>query len=499
MSVNSKRIARNSIVLYARLLLNMAIALYTSRVLLQTLGVEDYGVFGVVGGISAMLVSLRGSFASAIQRYYNFEIGQGDNLEKMRRLFMTGWLIHVVLALILFVLLELIGLWMINYCLIFPNGRLSSANFVFQCTVINTILITLCIPIEALILARERMNFYAGLSVFDSIVKLLGVLFLNFVCEEKLEIYGVTLVVIQIINLICNYTYARFNFNEFRFCMNIDKEKLLSLSQFASWNFLGNIAFTLGNEVTNFLLNLFGGVVYNASRSIAYQVKSAVISFMANGMIALRPQAVQLYASENKESFFRIIEFASKTLFYISLLMVTPLIVYTTDILQLWLGTVPPYADIFIQLIMLQVLVRSFHEPIDIIFKSSGHLRNYQFASLISTILILPFSFTILKIGYPIYSVFVLMLIMEVIEFIAIFLLAKSEGLVIGQYVKKVLKPCFLVFMLSASICISIYTNTKNCIPFYFGLIINEMIVSVFVYFIGYTKNERINLLRIIK
>lgn len=499
MTINGNKIAKNSVFLYARLVINMIIALYSSRVLLHVLGVEDYGVFGVVGGVAAMFASLRSSFASATQRFYNYEIGRGDNQDNIKLLFNTSILIHLLLSVFLVVLLEIVGVWLISNKLTFPDGKIEAAYFVFQGTVITTVLTTMCIPFDAMILARERMDFYAGLSILDSVMKLLCIVLLRYIGEDRLQIYTLSLIGIQFFNLLCVYLYARVNFHECRFDNRIDKRNLISLSQFAGWSFFGNFAFAIGNEVSNFFLNIFGGVVFNASRSIAYQVKNAIMSFLSNGMIALRPQAVQQYASGNNDSFFTMIYFSSKTMFYISILMVTPIFLYTKEILQMWLGEIPYFSDIFIKIIMLQILIRSFHEPIDIIFKSSGNLRNYQLASLVSTLLILPISYVFLKFGYPIYTVFVLMVIMESIELVLIVVLAKKEGLSIIKYIKKVIIPCVVVFIVAFACSIFINHYLFNGIHFLGGIFFTEFICIVSVIVAGYDKKEKNSLIKMIK
>lgn len=498
MGINSNKIAKNSIYLYIRLAVNMILTLYSSRILLQALGVEDFGVYGVVGGIAAMFSSLRSSFACAIQRFYNFEIGTNDDPVRMKSLFNTGFIIHLILALVLVLLLEVVGTWLVGHKLSFPEGRVGAAFFVFHCTVITTFFTTLCIPFDGLILARERMSFFAGLSIFDTIIKFIAISLLLLINENRLYIYAVVLVAIQCFNLLCNIIYCRRNFKECRFSKSFDKTKVKELSVFAGWGFFGNLAFTIGNEVSNFFLNIFGGVVYNASRQIAYQVKAAVMSLLANGMVALRPQTMQLYAAGNIASFYNVIYFSSKVLFFMALLMATPIIIYVDNVLLLWLGSIPESSDIFISLIMVQVLIRSFHEPIDIVFKSTGRLKNYQFASLVSTLLILPFSYICLKLGYPLYSVFVLMIIMEFIEWVLIVTLARKEGLSLYRYFIDVVIPCTLLLLFSVGFYILHKSGYFQHIHFLIGIFIIEFVLLFLIFLLGFTKKERSNLFRLL-
>ena len=436
MAINEKRIFKNTIILYLRLFVVIILAFYASRILLQALGIDDFGIYNVVGGISAMFASLKSSFASATQRFYNFEIGKTGNFTNITKIFNISLLIHVGLALILLVLLEGVGVYMINNTLSIPVDRLDAANMVFQMTVVSTILSTLIIPFDAMILARERMDYYAVLSVVDAALKLALIFQLKFLGGDRLVIYSLMLLSVSLLNVLLSAIYCHRCFPECKIKkIDYDRNQILELARFGGWNFVGNLGFSLCNEVNNFFLNIFGGVVANAARGVVLQLKNAIMSFLSNTLVALRPQATQEFAANNHEGFYDTIFYATKMVYYIALSMVIPLFFGANHILRLWLGEVPQNAVIFLQISLIQMLIRSFHEPIDMIFKAIGRLKEYQLISLCVQVLILPITYFILRSGHPIYWVFINMCVSEFLELVLIVRLASSYGLELKRYI----------------------------------------------------------------
>lgn len=495
MDYKNKKIVKNSFWLYIRLLLTMPVAFYTSRILLQQLGVTDFGIYNAVGGIVTMFASLRAAFASATQRFYNYEIGKG-NINELNKIFNVSLLIHIAIALCLVLIIELVGFWFIQNKLVVPIGRLSAVYWIFQCSILSTVFVVLMIPFDAMIIARERMGFYAYLSIIDVILKLLMVLSLIYIDVDKLKMYASFVAMVSFIVFLLSIVYCRRNFKELRVQLYWNKSLFIKMGSFASWNLIGNMAYTFVNEGANILLNLFGGVIANAARGITYQIKNTVTVLLGNAMTAMRPQATQEYAAGNTERFFSMIIFSSKFLFFMAAIIAIPLFFYVEKVLMIWLGQVPQYSVIFIKIVLFQIIVRSYHEPLDVIFKSSGRVKSYQLLSTILSVSIFPIAYFLLKNDYPVYVVFIVMLVLELVIWIALVLLASREGLSIKQYFIKVVLPsiCILLLFLLVGYLFSFYVNDyiQNTVLEILCLVSLYLLI---VFLIGLSKNERIVLL----
>ena len=490
MAFNKGLIFKNTFILYIRLFATIILALYTSRVLLQTLGVYDYGVYNVVGGIAAMFASLKGSFASATQRFYNYEIGQTGSIENVSKLFNLSLLIHIGIALVLVLLLEVVGVYMINNTLSIPIDRLPAANIILQITIASTVLSTLVIPFDAMIMAYERMNYYALLSIADAVLKLVLILLLSYVEGDKLVYYGYIVLFISLFNLLLSSIYCFRNFKECKIRRTrCQKDTIKDLASFGGWNFVGNLGFSLCQEGNNFFLNIFGGVTANAARGVVYQLKGAIMSFLSNTLVALRPQATQEFASKNYEGFYKTILYATKMVYYLALCMSVPLFFYAEQVLELWLGEIPQNAVLFLRITLIQMMIRSFHEPIDMIFKSVGKLMGYQLISLCAQGLMLPITFLILKSGCPIYWVFVNMCISELVELFLIVRLAGKYGLEQDAYLKQTIFPIILTTC-TAIACAFILVELLS-LHFILGIVLLVVAVLVCVLVCGINSTER--------
>lgn len=475
----------------------MLINLYTSRIVLEQLGVTDFGTYNIVAGITALFSSIKTLFSSAIQRYYNYEIGYSNSPKKINTIFCLGFYIHLIFAIILTISLEIVGIWLLNNKLDIPIENFETAKWLFQMSVIGTILSMLSVPFNAMIIAREKIGFFAILSITDVVIKLGVALSLTFI-NEKLLYYGIGILLVGILNFIVEIIYCKREFIECKLRVVWDKKLFKDLSKFAGWNFVGNIAFSLTNEISNVFLNIFGGVIANASRGIAYQVKSAVTSFMSNTLVAVRPQATQEYAKGNIESFFYLIYFSSKITYYIAICLTIPIIFYIEPILNLWLGQIPENSPIFIRIILIQIIIRSFHEPIDLIFKSSGNIKQYQIISIIISIIGLIVIYLVMKNGTPIYAVFVGLCIMELIEYISILLLSQKEGLSIYSYLKKVTIPTSIVSIIILLLSYLTYIYIPSNL-FIIGLIIIGIACITSIVFVGFTPKERKSIYSLIR
>ena len=289
-------IAKNTLMLYIRTFVILALALYTSRLLLETLGVEDFGIYYLVGGVIGLFASLKGVFASSVQRFLNYEKGIGDKI-KVHKIFCVSVIVHILIALCFALIVEVFGIWFITYKLNIPNGSIDSALFVFHCSVLTACIMILSVPYDAVIIANERMNAFAWIAILDAFLKVLIVFFVKYVSVQKLECYAILLVVIAFFIRLVNVLYCRrFPECQFRFCWDYSIFK--QLTSFAGWNFFGNTMFSMVNEGINMMLNIYGGVIANAARGIAYQIKTAVGQLSGNVLIASQPSIIQQSASK---------------------------------------------------------------------------------------------------------------------------------------------------------------------------------------------------------
>ena len=424
----------------------MAIAIYTSRVVLKVLGVQDYGIYNLVGGVVAAFSSLKGVFSSSIQRYINYTRGLGDELG-VRHVFSTGVIIQIGIAIIFFVLVECFGVWFIPHKLVIPDGMMDTALFVFQCSLITAIISILSVPFDAVIIANEKMSYYAYISIFQAVLKLAIVFLLPLLPYSELRSYAVLITAINALIVFINFYYCR-RFSECRFEKYWNKELFKELATFSGWNFLGNMVFTLIHEGTNIILNLFAGVVANAARGVATQMRGALELLSSNLYTASKPFVMQQAAIVDNRTLFQYIYTLSRVIFYVMLVTTVPIIVFSEQILSVWLVEIPQYTVSFVRVIMLYVLVRSLHSPIVMLFFAVGKIKRFQITECLVGLCVLPLVYLFLRLGFPLYSAFLAMIIVEIVNLAAIVFVAQREiGLRLRDYLKQVIVKCVFAFL----------------------------------------------------
>ena len=494
---NHKRVVKNTGFLFFRLIIVTLISLYTSRVLLDELGIEDFGLYGLIGGIVAMFSSLRGLFASSIQRFLNFEIGKENDIGELKKIFSFGVTIQLVLAVILVIICECVGLWLIHNKLVIEPDKINAALWVFHLSIMSAVVIMMTIPYDAVLIARERMNIFAYLSILESVLKLGIIFLLPYFGEKKLIVYAILIFLVSLIIRLINLLYCKSHFKECTYRFIKDKSLFKELSRFAGWNFLGNSTYSLVNEGTNILLNMFGGTAVNAARSIAYQVRSTITNFTANIQISSNPQIVQLYAQDKKIDSFNLALTSSKFSFFLSLLIVLPLITYTNEVLNIWLKEVPIHTVNFVRLILLSLLVRVFSIALDSLFVASGKLKTYQIINSIANLFNLPLSYFFLKQGYSVEIVFFIMIFMMIIYIPILLILSKKIiNLPLKLYFKKVILPSIVVSSLSFITVFFLFygKQTEGYLQLTMNVAIILIICCVYILIFGLTKRERIRI-----
>ena len=489
--INNKRIAKNTAMLYFRMLLMMGVSFFMTRILLKELGIEDFGIYNIVGGVVAMFASLRGIFASSTQRFLNFEMGR-KNIEALNRIFSKSIIIHIILALLLLVFAETIGLWFVNNKLVLNPDKLSSANLVYQFSILTTLVTLLTIPFDAVIIANEKMDIYAYLSILDVVLKIGVILVLSNTEGNALVIYSFLVLLISLIIRSLSSWYCKRNFSECKFKLFWDPKLFKEMGSFAGWNFLGNTAFVLTNEGTNILLNFFGGAPINAARAVAYQVRSVSTQFTGTMMMAINPQIIKQYAEKKFKPAMDLVYFSSKISFFILLAITLPVLVYAEIILKLWLEIIPEHTVIFVRLILVFVLIRVFHGPLDTLFKATGKIKKYQLIDSGILLINLPLSYFLLTLGFEFSVVFNVMIVVEIINLICLLLLAnKVANFNIKSYFTNVILPCTLV-VLSTTPLVYYLLSLSNSLSTTIGSILILVIFIVCLFWgFGLNKSEK--------
>lgn len=491
-SNNNTRIAKNTLLLYFRMLFTMAVSLYTSRVVLNTLGVEDFGVYNVVGGIVSMLSFFNSSMATSTQRFMNYEMGR-NNSNGLREVFVNAVNAHYLIGIITVIGLETVGLWFVYNKLNIPEGQFDAALWVFHCSVLSLFVSIISTPYNAAIIANERMGVYAYYSILEVVLKLLIVYLLVVIPYNKLIVYGLLTLAVGVIMRILYNVYCIRNFVECKYKWNWNMPLMKKMFFFSGWMLFGCISDMLSKQGINVLINIFFGPIFNAARAIAIQVQTAVNNFVTNFMTAVRPQIIKSYSAGDYQHMYRLVFSSSKLSFYLLFVLTTPVLIYTDFILQLWLKLVPEYCVLFTRLVLIELLISSAYTPIAQINQASGSIRNYQIA--ISIIFLVSFALTYMlyKIGLPVYSTFIISVALAVVGlFVRVAILKHDNGFPAATYLLKVMLPLLPVAGLALIIPIVIYKYTEiNIITILFNSLAGLLSSIVVIWLFGLNKVER--------
>lgn len=447
---SNKRIAKNTMFLYIRMFFVLLVSLYTSRVILNTLGVEDFGVYNVVSGFVSLFGFLNATLSQSMQRFYNFYLGNdGDVGVKM--IYSTGLIIHAIICVFLLLTLETFGLWYINNVLVVPDERLFAANIVFQTTVFSMLLIVLQIPFVGAVLAYEKMNFYSFVSILEVVLKLVIVLVLPYFPYDKLIGYSIFLLSISIGNTLLYVLYSKNTIHSLAFKLSIDRVLLKNMLNFSGWNLLGTFAFMINGQGLNMLLNAFFGPVVNAARGVSFQVSSAVSSFSGSITTAFRPQVVDSYARGNDVRVKKLFYIENKVCFNLILLLTVPILMEIDQILRLWLGdAVPEQTSLFTILVLLNTLICATNPIVGQVAFATGNIKRYQIANSLVNILVIPVAYFLLTLGMSATSVFIVTIVFSVFnQIVCLVELNRLFRIDITKYVQEVILPCLIVVVLS--------------------------------------------------
>jgi O-antigen/teichoic acid export membrane protein len=490
----NKRIARNTLMLYFRMILTMLVSLYTSRVVLNTLGVEDYGTFNVVGGAVIMFGFFNGAMSSATQRFLTFDIGREDHVQ-LRKTFNATQIIHIGIALLIFILAETIGLWFVNNKLNLPEGRMEAARWVFHFSLFSLIVTVIQAPYNALIIARERMSVFAYISILEVLFKLFIVFMLTWISFDKLKLYGILVFVVSFIVAAIYRMYTRTHFEETKFLIVKDKSLYKTLISYSVWNLFGAVSLVVKAQGVSIMLNIFFGTVINAAMGVANIVSGTVASFVSNFQMASNPQIVKSYAADDKEYLTNLVIRTSKFSFFLLFILTLPIILEIDYILKLWLKLVPDYTAIFTILILINALIDTVSGPLMAAMAATGKIRVYQLVIGGLSILILPVSYLFFKFGYQPESTFIVSISIAVVTFVFRLLFTKKQILEfsIRQFIQEVLVRNIPVVMLSLIIPLMLLSNMHPGLTRLSLVILTSSVISIITfYYIGLKNNEKL-------
>ncbi len=503
MPQDNKKIAINTLFLYLRKAISLVISLYTSRIVLEMLGVTEFGIYGLVGSIVAIFSVLRGLFASSIQRYINISKGS-DSEGDVGKIFSIGLKIHLWISVCFFVVVEIAG-WLLIPYLNIPTGNYSVAQWVLLFSILSAVITILTVPYDALIIANEKFKAYAVISLVEYVLRLGIVFLLVFSPFSRVAFYSIMVFVVSLIVRVINTIYCHRKFGDEAKYRNVsDRGLFIEMTRFAGWQFFGNLGYTVTNNGVNFIINIFGGVAVNAARTIAYQVMQSVQQFIGDINVSFQPQSMMLFAKHQKDDFLRLLILNSKATISIAVILSFPILMLTSPILHLWLGAVPDYTVSFVQCILLYLVIRSVHGPIDLLFKCDGRLKRYQLTECFIMTANLPITWLGLKLGLPYYSAFIIMGAVELINAIAILFIAKKQlEFNVAYYSRKVIWPSvgaciFLTSLFAISRIYDIINDSVSIPCLIVALFVLVCIASLTVLMFIFNSSERIKLKKLI-
>ena len=489
----SKRIVKNTLMLYIRMLLLMAVGVFTSRVMLQALGVENYGIYNVVGGFVALFHVLTKSLSSATSRFLNFEMGTG-NKEKLRRVFSTTVSIMFLMSVIIAVLAEAIGIWYVNNKMVIPPERLYAANWCFHLSVLSFCFGLITVPYNAAIIAHEKMSVYAYISIFDGIAKLLICYMVMVSPIDRLVMYALLMFAVTFINRSVYQWYCHHHFEECKYQFVLDKPLLKDIFGYTGWNIIGATSAVLRNQGGNVLINLFYGPTVNAARGVANQVLHIVTGFVHNFVVALNPQITQSYASGDRKYMMTLIYQGARLSYFMILLLGLPIFVSTDYLLHLWLKTVPEYSALFAQLTLIFNMVESISNPLITAQLATGKIRNYQIAVGGLQLLVLPVDYVILKwFDGPPQTIFIVATVFSFLCLcVRLYMLRGMIHLNVPEFIRKVILNVLIVTVVSAILPIAVnHVLSENILNFIIVSTLSLVSASLTILYIGCDSKER--------
>lgn len=501
-SQNNKRLAKNTIILYIRTIFVLIISLYTSRVVLDVLGIDDYGIYNLIGGFVSMFAIVSQTMVASSQRFLTFELGKISN-NHSREVFSTSLIVHIGLSIVVMLLFESIGLWFLNNKLNIDPSRNFAANYIYQFSVITFILQLIRAPYEATVIAHERMSMFAYLNISEAILKLLILYLISLCTLDSLIQYGFYLMSISIISFSVYYIYCKRNFSEVSFKIVLEKAYYTSIFKFAGYNFLGSISSILSNQGLSILLNIYFGVAVNAAKGIANQVHAAISKFVSDFTVALNPQITKAYALGDIDYTMSLVYKGARYSFYLFLILGLPICIETPYILTLWLKQVPEYTVVFIRWTLATSIINTFANSVSTCAMATGDIKKLSIWLGSVRLLVLPIAYVCFECNLPAYFAYVITFASTfILVFIRLIIVCKQLQVSSSFFIKEVILNCSFVGVLSLA---------WGCMLHYFlfcninliQLIVEFILMTIgtggFILLLGMSKEERQSLLILVK
>lgn len=489
-SSEQKRIAKNTVMLYIRMIIIMIVSLYTTRVVLNVLGETDYGIYNIVGSVVVSMVFIQNALMSATQRFLSYEMGLKEK-GNIGRVFSSGMVLHIQFLVIIVVILETIGLWFLNRVLDIPPDRMFAANIVYQFSILTFCLNLVRIPYNAIIISYESMNIYAVLSIVEAVLRLSIVIALKYLGSDKLILYGILICALTLIINSLYISYCRKNYrDDTKLRFPGDKETVKKMRGFLGWNLLGGVTGVATNEGPNYFMNYYLGVSVNAAMGIAKQVSGAIYSFTSNFQSAFNPQIVKAYAAEDKEYLYSLINKTSLLSFYLLFIVAFPVVICADFIFELWLVDVPQYTVIFCVLIIFSQSISALSSSLWMVAHATGDIKTYQITISVLGLLVIPFSYFILEFGYPPYYILASQILLNIAIYIYRVLFARAKvGLPLRKYLKEVVLRCILLSIIVVPIPLLMSRYAENLLQNLI-VIVTSVIFSGIVFYVGGLDKE---------
>ncbi len=488
----NKRIAKNTMLLYVRMGVMMIISFFTARITLEALGVVDYGINNVVGGLVSMFSLISSSLSSSVSRFMTFGLGKGDKKE-LNTIFSTSINIHIILAIIVVIAIETVGVWFLNNKMVIPIERLAAAHWVLQCSTLLFAVGLLSVPYNAAIIAHERMDVYAYFTLFDAFARLAIIFAIKYYGGDKLILLAIISLIPTLIKQFYYWHYSKTHFEECTYHFAWNKRVFKDMSGFAGWNFIGCTAGLTKDQGVNIAINMFTGPAINAARGIAMQINGIISQFIGNFMVAINPQITKEYAAGNLQRMHSLIFKSTRFSYYLFLFLSIPILLEVETILYIWLGQVPAHTVLFTRLVIILSLAEIISNALITAQNATGKIKNYQI--VVGGILLMnfPISYILLRIGYfPEITVVVAIIISQLCLAARLAFLRNSIKLPVAFFVKKVYCNIMFVSISAFVIPLACHLLIENNLTKFITVCIVSVITSALaIYFIGCNKDER--------
>lgn len=496
---DNKRIAKNTLILYLRTLFILIVKLYTSRLILQYLGIEDYGIYNIIGSFITMFTIFNGALTTSIQRFLTYSLGERD-ISKVKEVFSASLIILLSLSFLIVLIAETVGLWYVNNKLNIPTERLTATNWVYQFTILTFILDVITVPYNSILTAYENFKAFAYFDILNTLLTLLLVLSIPYIYLDHLIWYGLGLLIIAIVIRYIYSFYCRRHYEASHFSLNYNKRLFKQLFVFSFYSFFGNMGSVIGEGGINLVINFFFGVTLNATRGISTQVSNAVGGFIRSFTTALNPQITKSYAEHDLTRCQELVFNSAKYSFLLLMLFLIPVIINIKSILMLWLTNIPPQSEIFIQLMLIQSLIHILFNPITTIVNATGNIKAYQIGTFIILISNIIFIFIIYQLKYPAYSGIIVQCIITFIQLLySVYVMQKITGISGSLFFKKIVIPNFSIFLLTlfTTYILKNWITTMQ-IHFMVSIILSLITSTTMCLFLGINKSNRNKIYKII-